>query len=117
MRDADRFVVDNPGVKLNEFIEEEVDVRTLTPVPDEKNKRVKLEYGSVKAKQKTMYVDSPSKKVICRPGTHFFVPLDPKKYTFSCRNCDWCYHAQIPTHKYNPEDGSLSYRRTGLKVQ
>jgi len=99
------------GKKLNEWVEEEVDVTTFKPVLSEDKNSVVIKTGVEKIKEKVFYSQSPARMVIC--GKHFYVPLNPKQYIFKCKNCDYHYHARIPTHKYNPETGELSNREAG----
>ncbi len=112
--DFDLFKKDHPNTPLNEFVEEDVDVTVINPVVDEKNKRVSFKTDVEKAKQKVYYAHSIPRTVVC--GEHFFIPEDPKKYIFRCKNCTFHYKAQVITHKYNPDTGEIVYRHSELKA-
>jgi hypothetical protein len=105
------FEKDHPNVKLNEWAEEEIDIPVINPVVDEKNKRVSFETATQKVKQKVYYSHSTPRMVIC--SSHFFLPLDPKKYIFKCRKCDYHFKANTLTHKYVPETGKIVFRLNG----
>lgn len=112
MSEVDDFL--KTGKKLNEFVEEEIEVSVLKPVIDEKTKRIKIEQTAEKLKQKVYYSHSPQRMVIC--GNHFFEPLDPKKYIFKCKKCDYHYKASTLTRKYNPSTGKLDLRKLHTNV-
>jgi hypothetical protein len=99
---------------LNQFIEEEVEITTMTPVVDQESSRVTFKMGKEKALQKTYYASSTPKMIICKD--HSYKPLDPKRYIFKCEKCDWHYKAMPVTHKYHPEDNTLRLRSNGQKV-
>lgn len=98
------------GKRLNEWTVEEVDVTAITPEVDEKNKRVSFRTSIEKASQKVFYSNSTPRMVIC--GKHFYMPLDPHKYIFKCKKCDYHYKANTLTHKYNPDTGEILFRKT-----
>ena len=102
------------GRKLGEWTEEEIDVTVIKPIVDAKNNRVVFKTDTEKQNQKVYYSSSTPRMIIC--GKHFFLPLEPKKYLFKCKNCDYHYQAQIPTHKYNPITGELSHRKSGTII-
>jgi len=102
------------GKSLDTWVEETVDVTVIKPEVDEKNHRISFKTDVEKQKQKVYYASAPSRMIIC--SKHFFLPENPKKYLFKCKNCDYHYLAQIPTHKYNPSTGELVYRKTGHVV-
>jgi hypothetical protein len=108
------FATDHPGVRLNEFIEEDVQMPVMTPVVDEKNGRIEFKQEMKTVKQKTMYVDSKATKVIC--NAHVYVCVNKGKYHFKCTKCDWNRIAPPVTFKFNPETGILSYRENGIRV-
>lgn len=112
MSEVDDFL--KTGKKLNEFVEEEIEVNVLKPVIDEKTKRIKIEQTAEKLKQKVYYSHSPQRMVIC--GNHFFEPFDPKKYIFKCKKCDYHYKASTLTRKYNPSTGKLDLRKLHTNV-
>lgn len=96
---------------LDKWIDETVNVRTLVPVMDEKNKRVKLEYQDVPTKQRTMYVNPPSRKVMCAAGEHEFYCADKHKYIFACNRCS--FKRQVFPTTYEFKDGNLIHKITG----
>ena len=99
---------------LNTFIEEEVEVATMVPRVNEKEKRVEFVKGVKKVKQKTYYADSKPVKIVC--SDHRFVCLDKGKYLFKCKKCTWHKIAYPVTFKFDEKTGILTYRRTGIKV-
>lgn len=105
MSEVDDFL--KTGKKLNEFVEEEVDVSVVKPVVE--GNKIKFEQTTEKLKQKVYYSHSPQRMVIC--GNHFFEPFDPKKYIFKCKKCDYHYQASTLTRKYNPSTGKLDLRK------
>jgi hypothetical protein len=90
------------------WTEEDVEVPLFTPKLDEKHKRVSITQTTEKLKQKVYYAHSVPRMVIC--SDHFFMPLDPKKYIFKCRKCDYHYKANTLTHQYEPTKGKLLFR-------
>lgn len=99
---------------LNTFIEEEIEIPTITPVLNIKEKRVEFVKGTTKALQKTFYSDSPKKMVVC--NDHEYICVDKGKYRFQCKNCDWTKIAYPVTYKFNEKTGKLTYRKTGIQV-
>lgn len=112
--DAEEFR--KSGKKLNEWTEEEVDVTVIRPEIDEKNKRVSFKTMVEKATQKVFYSHSTPRKVICAMSEHFFLPLDPHKYVFKCKKCDYHYKGNTLTHKYDPKTGKILFRKTGQPI-
>jgi hypothetical protein len=98
--------------KTNEFIEEDITVRKV--VAKEEEGKLKLEYENVPAKRKTMYIDSPVKKLVCKRGSHHFVMLDNRKYIFTCSNCS--LHFKAFPHLYRYEDFQLIHKETGQTI-
>lgn len=102
------------GKKLNEWTEEEKEVPVISPVLNEKTGKVSFKTSTKKVKEKTMYVAAPSQMVTC--SKHFFLPENPKKYIFKCKNCGFHYQARVPIHKYKPDTGEIVVRLTGRVV-
>ena len=100
--------------KLNEWIEEEVDVPSTETVVNEKENRVEFKQNTRKATQKTIYLDSKPTRVIC--GDHHYTCIDKAKYVFKCTKCDWHKIAFPVTYKFNPETGKLIHRETGIQA-
>jgi hypothetical protein len=109
-KEAEEFT--KSGKKLNTETLEEIDVTVIKPEFD--GKKVTFKTAVEKQTQKVTYVQSTPRLVICQ--NHFFMPSDPKKYIFKCKNCDYNYKAQIITHKYNPQTGEILFRETGLRA-
>lgn len=101
------------GKKLNEFIEEEVEVNVVEPVISQDGKTSKVSFKTVPkiVQQKTYYSQSEPKTLIC--SKHFYIPENLKKYIFRCQNCEWHFQARVIIHKYKPETGELIVRSTG----
>ena len=101
--DAKEFHEKNPGVKLGEFVEEDVPVQGINYDPETKKVSIvtKLE------KQKVMYIDAPKEKIRCKSGEHVFKSVDPHKGIFACTKCP--YHRQVYPSTYE-------FRLTGDKV-
>lgn len=110
--EVDEFL--KTGKKLNEWTTEEVDVTTISPEVDEKNNRISFRTKVEKASQKVFYSNSIPRMIIC--GNHFFEPLDPHRYIFKCKRCDYHYKANTLTHKYDPTSGKIVYRATGKSI-
>jgi hypothetical protein len=106
---ADKF--DKP---VNTWIEEEVDVKVISPSFDHKTKQVTLNEEVKKAKQRTYYSDSPANVVVC--SHHKYKMIDRGKYLFKCINCSWHRIAPPVTYKYNPETMELRRRDTNERV-
>ena len=102
--------------QTNKFVEEEVEIPVMTPVVNEKMKRVEFTQTKQKATRKTYYADSPSKRIICAGGKHVFRCLDKGKYIFKCKNCDFYKIAYPVTYKFNEKIGQLTHRITGVRV-
>ena len=106
----DDFLKEHPGVKFNEFIEEQVPVR-------------KLDYDHTKGtitstykleKIKTKYIHAPYEKLRCPRGTHIFTSVDPKKNLFSCKNC--AFYKKVSPAYFKFVDGQLISRTTNKPV-
>lgn len=109
------FLKDHPGVKLNEWSEETVEIPVMTPQVNEESGRVEFKKENQKIKQKTMYVDTPAKMIVCGKD-HVYDCLDRGKYIFKCRNCDWHKIALPITFRFDPETGILTYRENGVRA-
>jgi hypothetical protein len=109
-REKDDFLKTHPNVKLNEWSEEDGEIPTVNPVVDEKNKRVSYEMGTQKVKQKVYYANSTPRMVIC--NNHFMIPLEPKRYIFKCRKCDYHFQGSTITHRYDPTTGKILFRNS-----
>lgn len=115
MDDSKKFLKDHPGIKLNEWVEEEIDIPSFKPELDEVNKRVKLVKTTEKATQRTFYSNSPSRKMVC--DSHKYKLLDKHKYIFKCVNCDWHYRANPANVDFDPATGRLFFRDSGDDVK
>lgn len=108
-------MTDKPFDKpTNQWIEEEINLPVMTPVFNPTTKRVEVQEDSIKVKQKTFYSDSPASRVVC--NNHHYDMIDPGKYMFKCRKCDWHRIAPPVTFRYNSETGELLRRKTGQRV-
>jgi hypothetical protein len=114
MSDADNFIKDHPGVKLNEFTEEQVAVTQM--VPEEIDGGVKFTPKQVMVTQKTMYINAPLERAFCAQGRHRFYQKDAGKSLYGCRRCSFIKKAHPPTYKFDPAKGTLSHRVTGELV-
>ena len=99
---------------LNKWIEEEVEIPVMKPKINKAKGRIEFTQSKQKATQKTYYANSPQKRVVC--DDHFFVLINPGKYIFKCKNCDWHKIAYPVTYRYNPETGKLTHRKTGVQL-
>lgn len=99
---------------LNEWIEEDVDVKVMSPTYNPQTKRVELKEDIKRVKQKTYYSDSPASRVVC--NNHHYQMINPGKYMFKCTNCDWHRIAPPVTFRFIPETGELLRRKTGQRV-
>lgn len=99
---------------LNTWIEEDVEIKVMTPQFDIKTGSTKLKEETKKVKQKTFYSNNPTNLVIC--NKHHYVLQDKKKYIFKCTKCGWHKVAYPVTYNYNPETGELIHRETGQIV-
>jgi hypothetical protein len=109
MRD---FAKDHPNIKLNEFIEETVNVKRM--IPKEVNGRIEMEVKDVPTKQRTMYIDAPERKIKCKDGEHSWYLKDNRRYIYACKKCG--YHKKIypVTHKF--ENGCIVHKITGERI-
>ena len=105
--DAKDFTKNNPGIKLGEFIEEEIPVQKVKFDPDSKRVSVVTQME----KQKTMYIDAPKEKLRCRSGEHVFRCVDNGRYIFSCTKCPFSRQVYPTTYKY--DNGKLIHKITG----
>jgi hypothetical protein len=104
------FLKDHPDITLNSWSEHETEVPVMTPVVDEKNKRVSFKMDTQKVKEKVFYASSTPRMVIC--NNHSFIPWNPKKYIFKCERCDYHFKANTLTHKYDPITKKILFRET-----
>lgn len=111
MTDEKQQPFDKP---LNEWIEEDVDVKVMSPIYNPQTKRVEIKEDVKRVKQKTFYSDSPASRVVC--NNHFYLPFDMGKYMFKCRKCDWHRIAPPVTFQYLPDTGELIRRSSGERV-
>lgn len=102
------------GKKLNEWTTEEGEITVIAPEIDEKNKRISFKATKEKVTEKVYYSNSTPRMVICKD--HFMLPKEPHKYIFKCKRCDFHFHANTLTHKYNPENGKICLRSNGQVV-
>lgn len=73
--------------KLDEWIDEEVEVATLEPVLNEKQEVVGIKHGKRKAHQKTMYTRAPEVSVDCGKGSHDWYIPDKHVHVAFCKKC------------------------------
>jgi Zn finger protein HypA/HybF involved in hydrogenase expression len=108
--DRKDFEKNNPGVKIGEFTEEDVEIPTVKVDPETRrvSMTTKLE------KQKTMYIESVKEKIRCKDGEHVFDCVDTHKYIFTCKNCR--YSRQVYPSTYKFENGKLIHRVTGKVI-
>ena len=64
--------------------------------------------------QTVRYMDIPKLKNRCKDGTHIFYPSHPKKWIFSCRNCN--FSRKVYPHVYRFVDGALIHKATGKRI-
>lgn len=110
MTDAKQFLKDNPNVKLGEFIDEQIPVKTFEYNPDTK----RVSTITKMENQKTMYIDAPKEKLRCKSGEHIFRCIDNHKYMFACIRCP--FKRQVYPTTYRFEDGRLIHKYTGKVV-
>ena len=104
-------------MKLNEWKEEEVDLEI--PVIDVDEHGVPHKTTSViKAKRKSIYLDPPSRKVVCKSGKHDFYPVDKSKGLFACKKCEYYRIVEPITYEYfvDRSGGHLRNKKTGLLI-
>lgn len=104
--DKEEFTKNNPGVKIGEFVEEEIPVQSIKFDPETKS----VSMVTKMEKQKTMYIDAPKEKIRCKDGEHVFKVVDIHRYIFSCINCR--YSRQVYPSTYLFKDGKLIHRIT-----
>ena len=109
MSELNDFKKNNPNVNLNEWTEEDINVRTITPEKTEKG--IKLSVKDIPQKQKVMYINAPVKKAICPKGKHQFYLKDNRKYIYACRKCG--YQHKIFPFSHDFKDGQLINKQTG----
>lgn len=99
---------------LNEWIEEDVDVKVMTPTFDPETKKVELKQEIKRVKQKTYYSDSAPTRLVCTD--HVYRCIDKGKYKFKCVKCDWHRIALPVSFKFDEATGILTRRDTGVRV-
>lgn len=106
-----RFLDNNPDKKLNEWLTEDVPVKTVEFDPQTKKASVvdKIE------QRKVQYVHAPIKKYRCKSGEHVFKVLDRSRYIFGCTKCQFAKQAYPTTFKITPE-GYMIDMRTNTRV-
>ena len=98
----------------NEWIEEDVEIKVVSPVFDPETKRVELKQESKMVKQKTFYSNSTPSRVVCKE--HIYVCLDKGKYHFKCTKCDWNRILFPVTYRFDEKTGIATNRITGVRV-
>lgn len=109
-----KMLQDKYPFKTNEWIEEDSEIPVISPVVNEKEKRVEFVHTTQKVKQKTYYADSKPIQVVCKD--HVYICLDKHKYLFKCTKCDWHRILSPITHKYDPVTGFVTYRESGQRL-
>lgn len=101
-------------MKLNEWIDEERDLEVNTI--DFVDGKVTPTTKTVKVKMKTMYVNPPAHKVMCKKGEHDWYSLDPSQGLFACSKCEYKRIVEPVTYEYFKDDkgGHLRHKITGL---
>ncbi len=108
MNELKDFKKSHPDTPINEWTEEDIMVRTMSP--EQTKEGVKLTVKDVPAKQKVMYINAPIKKAICKRGEHNWYLKDNRKYLFACRNCGYIFRA-FPT-EFEFENNQLISKKT-----
>jgi len=72
--------------RLNEEIEEEIEVDQMIPILSEDKKNATYEMGKVKTKIKTIYTKTEEEKFMCGKGEHKWEMADRHKYIAKCLN-------------------------------
>lgn len=98
----------------NQWIEEDVEVKVMTPVFDPKTRNVTVKEETKVMKQKTYYSDSKPSTVVC--AEHVYRCVDKGKYLFKCTKCRWSKIAYPVSYRFDPETGILSNRITGVRA-
>ena len=110
MKNANDFIRENPHIKLDQFVDEEIPVQknSFNPKTGKVFSTYKLE------KVKTKYVNAPKEKVSCRDNDHTYRVADTHKWIFACLNCPVAKKALPFTHKFIK--GKLIRKATGRFV-
>jgi len=98
----------------NEWIEEDVDIKVMTPTFDPETNTVKLKEEIKKVKQKTYYAQSTPSTVIC--AEHVYRCENKGRYLFKCTKCAWHRIAYPVSYRFDPETGILTNRKTGVRA-
>lgn len=99
--------------ETNKWIEEDIEVPTISPVED-KDGNIHFEKTTKVMKQRTFYADSKPTRMVC--ANHEYLPMDKGRYLFKCVHCDWHRIAPPVTFRYDAQTRILSYRKTGIRV-
>ena len=99
--------------RLNEWVDETINVDTLAPEMDESGK-MRLQKKTIPVKQKTMFVDPKPRTVRCASGKHSFYCIDKQRYIFACKNCE--YKRQVYPVTYDYDGKNLIHKKTGKMV-
>lgn len=110
MKDANDFLKDNPHIKLDVDIEEEIPVRKNSFDP--KTNKVSSTYQMEKIR--TRYIHAPKETVSCKTGGHNYRVSDTKRWIFVCTRCPFARRAFPFTHKFS--DGKLINKATGQPI-
>lgn len=99
---------------VNQWIEEDVEVKVMTPVFDPKTKNVTIKEEVKTAKQKTYYAQSKPSTIVC--SEHIYRCKDKGKYLFKCTKCSWHKIAYPVSYRFDPETGILTNRVSGIRA-
>ena len=104
-------------MKLNEWIEEEIELEVPTVDIDQNGAPYKT-ISKISAKRRSIYVDPPSRKVVCKRGEHDWYPVDTSKGLFKCSKCNYRRIVEPITYEYFKDDkgGHLRHKKTGLLI-
>jgi len=92
-------------MKLNEWVEEKIPIKSIKA--DEKgNLQETTEWHT----QKTIYIDPPAIKIVCKTGDHYWYVVDTHNHIFACKHCKRRVKVYPVTHDY--KDGQLIHRQT-----
>ena len=91
--------------KLDEWIDEEVDVTVVKPTIDPKTGALKLKPVVEKKRQKTFYTKGVLEKLSCKDDEHYFVVKDKKRGIFKCKHCT--LHRKLYPVTHDVVDGKI----------
>ena len=98
----------------NEWIDEDIEVKVVSPVFNEKTHTVTLKEETKTVKQKTYYADSTPAMIVCKE--HVYLCVNKGKYHFKCTKCDWNRIAPPVSFKFDESTGILTRRASGVRV-